>query len=139
MGMATPGIGKDKLLALAQMMAKAGIDEADLEEKFVRSSGPGGQKVNKTSSAVSLRHKPSGEEVKAQSHRSQAMNRYEARKRLALRLLDAIEGKQSAREQAIAKVQRQKRKRSKRAKAKVLADKRQQSDKKAGRRRPDHD
>ena len=120
-------------------MAQAGILESDLEEKFVRASGPGGQKVNKTSSAVSLRHGPSGQEVKAQVHRSQAMNRYEARKRLAQRLLDAIEGKHSAREQAIAKVQRQKRKRSKRAKAKALADKRAQGEKKAGRKRPDHD
>lgn len=137
--MATTGIGKDKLDALAQLMAKAGINEADLEEKFVRASGPGGQKVNKTSSAVSLRHIPSGEEVKAQSHRSQMMNRYEARKRLATRMLDAILGKESAREQAIAKVQRQKRKRSKRAKAKVLANKRHQGEKKAGRKRPDAD
>lgn len=137
--MGTQGIGKDKLDALEQLLAKAGVVEADLEEKFVRASGPGGQKVNKTSSAVSLRHKPSGVEIKAQSHRSQMMNRYEARKRLALRLLEAIEGKRSAREQAIAKVQRQKRKRSKRAKAKVLADKRQLGDKKASRKRPTHD
>jgi len=137
--MATTGIGREKLEALAALMAKAGIDEADLEERFIRASGPGGQKVNKTSSAVSLRHKPSGVEVKAQSHRSQTMNRYEARKRLATRLLEAIEGKQSAREQAIAKVQRQKRKRSKRAKAKVLANKRHQGEKKAARRRPDGD
>ena len=132
-------IGQKKWEALYALMAKARIDEKDLTEQAVRASGPGGQKVNKTSSAIVLKHGPSGQEVKAQSHRSQVMNRYDARKRLAERLLEIIEGKASATQQAIAKVQRQKRKRSKRAKAKVLADKRHQGDKKAHRKTPGSD
>lgn len=137
--MSQTGIGQDKLAALAALLAKVNVLEADLEERFVRASGPGGQKVNKTSSAVYLRHGPSGIEVKAQSSRSQVQNRYAARKRLAERLLEIAEGAESKKQQAIAKVQRQKRKRSKRAKAKVLANKRHQGEKKAGRQRPSDD
>ena len=137
--MSHAGIGQDKLAALAALLTKAGVMEADLEERFVRASGPGGQKVNKTSSAVWLRHGPSGMEVKAQASRSQAQNRYAARKRLAERLVEVAEGAASKMAQAIAKVQRQKRKRSRRAKAKVLANKRHQGEKKAGRQRPQDD
>jgi protein subunit release factor B len=137
--MATTAIGQEKLAALAALLARAGVVDADLEERFVRASGPGGQKVNKTSSAVYLRHGPSGIEVKAQASRSQVQNRYAARKRLAERILALAEGKKSATAQAIAKVQRQKRKRSKRAKAKVLDNKRHQGDKKQGRKRPQED
>jgi len=73
-------------------MRKLGIREADLEESFARSSGPGGQNVNKVATAVTLRHCPTGTSVTVQDSRSQAVNR-----KLALeRLLDAIE---SAREQ----------------------------------------
>jgi protein subunit release factor B len=72
-------------------MNQLGIDEVDLEETFSRSSGPGGQNVNKVSTAVTLRHRPSGITVTVQDSRSQAVNRKLARERL----LDAIE---SARE-----------------------------------------
>lgn len=137
--MSHTGIGQEKLAALAALLARAGVAEGDLEERFVRASGPGGQKVNKTSSAVYLRHGPSGIEVKAQSSRSQAQNRYAARKRLAERLLQIALGAASKKEQAIAKVRRQKRRRSKRAQAKLLANKRHQGQKKAGRQRPPDD
>src|SRR5262249_19643307 len=82
---------------IATRMKQLGIDEADLEETFARSSGPGGQNVNKVSTAVTLRHWPSGVSVTVQDSRSQAANRKLARERL----LDAIE---SAREQRHAAV-----------------------------------
>ncbi len=63
-------------------MASCGLKEEDLEEQFIRSSGPGGQKVNKTSSCVMLKHAPTGLEVKMQKDRSQGLNRYYARKRM---------------------------------------------------------
>src|SRR5205823_11475872 len=90
-------------------MKQLGIREADLQETFARSSGPGGQNVNKVSTAVTLRHAPSGVSVTAQDSRSQAMNRQLARERL----LDAIERRQRERKQALkAVVARQRRKNS---------------------------
>lgn len=121
---------------LARRMAKLGIRETDLLEKFVRASGPGGQKVNKTSSAVYLKHLPSGVEVKAQESRSQSMNRFYARRALVERLERQLEGERSAVEQKIAKIRRQKRKRSRRAKERLLADKHHHATKKEGRRSP---
>ncbi len=111
-------------------MRRMGISEKDLEETFIRSSGPGGQKVNKTSSCVLLRHIPSGLSVKCQQERSQALNRFIARRRL----LDKIERRRKGfieeERKRIEKIRRQKRKRSKRAKEKMLAAKRRQSEKK---------
>lgn len=122
---------------LAARMAALGIREADLEEKFVRSSGPGGQKVNKTSSCVYILHRPSKIEVKCQRERSQAMNRYFARRELCDRLEARVKGVASARQQEAEKVRRQKRRRSRRQKARVMDDKRQHGEKKALRRSAD--
>jgi protein subunit release factor B len=122
--------------ALAARMSALGIKEDDLLEKFVRASGPGGQKVNKTSSAVYLKHLPTGLEVKAQESRSQAMNRFLARRILVERLERERLGKASAEQQRIEKIRRQKRKRSRRSKARMLADKRHHSAKKDARRGP---
>ena len=77
---------------VVERMARLGIHDVDLEETFARSSGPGGQNVNKVATAVTLRHRPSGVSVTVQDSRSQAVNRKLARERL----LDAIE---SAREE----------------------------------------
>lgn len=129
-------VGREKAAELEKLMAQAGIDEADLEEKFIRASGPGGQKVNKTSSAVYLRHVPSGEEIKVQISRSQALNRYYARKLLAERFESARLGKASKEQAQAEKVRRQKRRRSRRAKARTVADKRTQGDKKRSRTKP---
>jgi protein subunit release factor B len=117
------GISAEKEKALAEKMTALGIREADLEERFVRSQGKGGQNVNKTSTAVYLKHLPTGIEVKCQQERSQVLNRYLARRILADKVERLILGKRSAEQQRIEKIRRQKRKRSKRAKEKMLRDK----------------
>lgn len=130
------GVSTEKAQALLERMLRLGIREADLEEHFVKGSGAGGQKVNKTSSCVWLRHKPSGIEVKCQWERSQALNRFLARRELCDQLEARQRGVLSTRQQAQEKIRRQKRRRSRRQRAHVLADKRQHSEKKAARRAP---
>jgi peptide chain release factor len=76
------GVTQKKQDELEARMAALGLREADLHEKFIHSSGPGGQNVNKTASCVYLSHIPTGLEVKMQRERSQVLNRYYARKRL---------------------------------------------------------
>jgi len=105
------------------MMARLGVKESDFEERFIRSSGPGGQNVNKVETCVVLRHVPSGLEVRCQQERSQALNRFLARRILLKRLETQRLGKLSEEAQRISKIRRQKRRRSRRAKAKLLQDK----------------
>ena len=100
-------VSPEKESQLTKAMSWLGIDEQDLVEKFIRGSGPGGQKINKTASTVYLMHRPSGIEVKCQQGRSQAMNRYYARKELCEKLEERILGEQSARQQAREKIRRQ--------------------------------
>ena len=119
-----------KQKSLVEKMQRLGLREADLEEKFIRSSGRGGQKVNKTSSCVYLKHRPTGIEVKCQEERSQALNRFLARRRLVKKLETRILGKFSEERKRIEKIRRQKRKRSKRAKEKMLRDKKKRGEKK---------
>ena len=121
---------------LNERMAKLGVCEDDLRETFVRSSGPGGQKVNKTSSCVHLLHIPTGLAVKCRRERSQALNRFFARRLLMDRIERMRDGIVSAERQRIEKMRRQKRKRSGRAKEKVLEAKRRQSEKKELRKPP---
>jgi len=120
-------------------MEKLKIREEDLEEKFIRGTGSGGQKMNKTSSCVHLLHKLSGVEVKCQRERSQAMNRFFARRELCERVEEKIQGEKSARQQRIEKVRRQKRRRSRRQKERMLESKHKQSEKKTRRRSVNHD
>ncbi len=120
--------------AIQALMARAGIAEADLREQFVLGSGSGGQKINKTSSAVRLTHLPSGLWVKVQASRSREDNRWLARRALAERLLEIRDGERSARQQEREKIRRQKRRRSRRQKARMLDDKSRHAAKKAARR-----
>ena len=116
---------------LEERMRRLGVRPEDLVESFVRSSGPGGQKVNKTSTAVVLLHRPTGLKVKCQTERSQALNRFLARRMLLGKIERHRLGVISAEKQRIEKIRRQKRHRSRRAKARMLAEKRYQAEKKA--------
>ena len=133
------GVSEVKVETLRKRMVRLGIREEDLEERFIRSGGPGGQNVNKVATCVCLRHRPSGLEVKVQRERSQALNRFLARRLLAEKLEERILGRLSAERQRIAKIRRQKRHRSRRAKEKMLASKRIHSIKKQMRARPGTD
>lgn len=117
-------------------MAELGLREEDLEEKFLYGGGKGGQKVNKTASCVYLKHLPSGIEVKCQRERSQAMNRYFARRELCEQVAERKEGERSRRQQVREKIRRQKRRRSRRSKERMLEDKHRTSERKSLRKRP---
>jgi protein subunit release factor B len=123
-------VSADKERAIATRMMELGVAESEFEESFIRSSGPGGQKVNKSSSCVYLVHIPTGLTVKCQRERSQSLNRFLARRLL----LDKIELRQKGfitqAKEKLEKIRRQKRKRSKRAKEKILTSKHQQAEKK---------
>ncbi|OYV05463.1 MAG: peptide chain release factor-like protein [Verrucomicrobiales bacterium VVV1] len=117
-------------------MTALGVAEADLVEKFILGSGSGGQKINKTSSCVYLKHEPTGLEIKCQANRSRELNRYQARRELCDKLDEIRLGKASARQQEMEKTRRQKRRRSRRSKQQSVADKRILSQKKNLRRSP---
>ena len=127
-------VSQEKTDQLARRMAGLGVTEADIDESFVRSGGHGGQNVNKTSTCVMLVHRPTGLQVKCQETRQQGLNRFIARRVL----LDKIEEKQkgfvAAQRAEVEKIRRQKRRRSRRAKNKMLADKAHHSNKKENRR-----
>jgi len=129
-------VSMDKEEALNMKMASLGIKESDLVEKFIRSSKKGGQKVNKSSSCVYLKHRPTGIEVKCQRERSQALNRFLARRILINKIESLILGRKADAQKKIEKIRRQKRKRSKRAKEKMLEYKKMHSEKKQLRKTP---
>ena len=120
-------------------MAALGFSEGDLLEKFVRGSGAGGQKINKTSNCVFLKHLPSGVCIKCQMDRSREMNRFLARRELCDQLEAIRDGHAVAKTQAIEKMRRQKRPRSRNSKLRSVADKRLLSNKKSLRRPPSGD
>jgi peptide chain release factor len=94
-------IRKEKITELEKRMEKLGIQESDLIEKFILGSGSGGQKINKTSSCVYLKHVPSGIEVKCQKDRSREMNRYYARKELCEKIEEIVLHTQSEKQKKI--------------------------------------
>ncbi len=106
----------------------------DIEERLVRGSGKGGQKINKTSSCVQLKHIPSGVSVNCQKHRMQSANRLSAYKSLILKIEEVKLGKESEKAKKIFKLRKQKKRRSKKAKEKMLADKKARSSLKATRK-----
>lgn len=117
--MVTPtfAVSTEKNQWLRELMETLGIREEDITEKFVRSSGKGGQKVNKVSSCVYLKHLPTGIEVKCMGGRSQSVNRFLARREL-IEKIEALSGHVTARDLAGEKVKKQKARKRKRAKMK---------------------
>ena len=114
------GPDRKKLEDLERRMAFLGIQRQDLEEKFVKSSGRGGQKVNKTSSAVFIRHKPTGMAVKYGKHRSQHLNRFMALRSLVDKVEENMTGKRTSREkEKIEKHQKQKLRRKRKTRKKL--------------------
>lgn len=116
-------VSPEKEQDLRQRMQRLGISEADLEEKFVLGSGPGGQKVNKSHTTVYLKHRNTGFEVKCQETRSQSMNRFLARRLLVEKLEKHLLQIKTKKDQDIARIRRQKKRRSRKQKEKMLEKK----------------
>ena len=110
------GVTPAKEEELRRRMEGCGLREADLDESFVRSGGPGGQKTNRTATCVQLRHRPTGLEVKMQKARSQALNRFYARRRLCELLESRTLGTASPEALKREKIRKQKARRRRRAK-----------------------
>lgn len=121
--------------ALTKRMKKLRLREEDLEEDFIRGSGPGGQKVNKTSSTVVLRHLPSGLEVRCQRERSQVMNRHWARVELCDRLETVLKEARMAEQNEREKTRRQNRPRPRGLKQRILKEKKNRGEVKKNRGR----
>ncbi len=129
-------VSSDKENQLLKKMARLNIIEADLDEKFIRGGGPGGQKTNKTSSTVCLRHRPTGIEVKCSRERSQSMNRFFARRELCEKVAAKVLGEKTKKQQEREKIRRQKRRRSRRQTAIMVDNKKKHGAQKALRKKP---
>ncbi len=119
--------------ALSKRMKRLGIKEEDLEESFIRGAGAGGQKINKTSSTVVLRHVPTGLEVRCQRERSQSQNRVIAREDLCTKLEDKLQAARQEKKDAVEKKKRQNRPRPRGLQKRILEGKRQRGEVKRNR------
>ena len=99
----------------------------DIDEFFTRGSGPGGQKINKTESCVELTHRPTGIMVRVQRFRERHANRITAYKLLIEKVEETIRGTESKRQKKIFKIRKQKHRRSRRGKEKMLKEKHHRS------------
>ncbi len=113
------GVSPAKENALFEKMAALGINESDLEEKFIRSQGPGGQNVNKVSTCVELTHIPTGLKVQAQKDRKQGINRFLARRSLVEKYEQEILQIKTGGDLRAEKIRKQKKRRKRRTKAKI--------------------
>ena len=111
------GISEKKQQELSKRMQQLCINEQDLVEHFIRSSGPGGQHVNKNATRVQLKHTPSGIEIKMQQARTQLLNRYYARKRLCELIEEKELGTKSQQARKAEKIRKQKKRRKRRSKS----------------------
>ena len=121
----------EKEKAISLEMARLGIREEGIIERFIRSSAPGGQNVNKTSTCVYLKHLPTGIEVKCQKERSQSQNRYFARILLLKKIKENLLKKELERKQHIEKLKRQRRKKPRSLKLRIHEEKKKHSQKKS--------
>jgi len=132
-------ITKTKQKQLDERMKKFGIREEDIVEKFILGSGKGGQKINKTSSCVYLRHMPTGIEVKCQISRSRAINRFLARRILCEKIEEVINAKKRKARQEREKIRRRNKRRTPIQKETILKEKKQKSAKKVLRKKPERE
>lgn len=130
-------ISSAKWQRLRERMQEMGVLENDLQEKFILGSGHGGQKLQKTASTVYLKHKPTGFEVKCQESRMRDDNRFYARRRLCDKYQAQILKEKTKRQQEIEKIRRQKKRRSRKTKQKILEDKAHRGKLKILRKKPD--
>ena len=132
-----PYLKPETIVKIKESLVRAGVDDADLDERFIVGSGAGGQKVNKTASTVRLHHAPSQIIIKCGQNRSREVNRWLARQELAEKILEREKSEHSKRIQAQEKIRRQKRRRSRRQQARMLDEKSKHGEKKAARAKVD--
>lgn len=129
-------VSKDKFNEVCEQLYKLGVAEQDLVETFIRGSGKGGQKINKTSSCVQLTYLKTGWVIRCQMSRSREQNRFLVRRLLLEKLEKALLGEKSEKEQRARKIRLQKKRRNRKAKLKMLENKKHRSDVKKLRQRP---
>ncbi len=113
------GVSPEKEEALLKKMDELGVKESDLDEKFIRSGGPGGQNVNKVATCVQLKHLPTGITVKIQKDRTQGVNRFLARRSLLSKIEEQLSGKPTKEQLKVQKIQKQKKRRKRKTKIKL--------------------
>lgn len=113
------GVSAEKEEVLLKKMDELGVKESDLDEKFIRSGGPGGQNVNKVATCVQLKHLPTGITVKIQKDRTQGVNRFLARRSLLSKIEEQLSGKPTKEQLKIQKIQKQKKRRKRKTKIKL--------------------